>query len=551
VVSRLDGQFDLLASGLRDLPARQQTLWTTIAWSYDLLSFEEQTLFRRLAVFLGGFTGGAVETISGGSDADGKVQSGLRTSVIAGLESLVRKSLVIFEPGQAGAPRYRMLETIRAFAAESLAANGIEQSTRDAHAGYFLSLAEAAEPRLKGPEQATWIARLNTERDNIGGALTWSLDRGNSEMALRFVAALWRYWQMQGYWNEGRRLAEHVVANDAGAGTAVRGRALYGAGALAWSQGDFRQARQRFEEALEIAQAQMDRGAEATALNGLGVIARVRGDMQAAAALQQHVLAIRRELGDRAGIASTLSNLAVVQLTMGEPDAAIELLEESVAIDRELGNAAGIAGTLTNLANALHDRGDLDRARSMREEVLAIRRQLGDKTGIANSLHNLALEAHERGDLDRAQEMHEEALAIQREAGEATGIASSLNNLALLNHERGDDARAVPLLQESLRVSRDNDLGLRTIFDLEAAAILIASKAPADAARLFGAASGLRTALGVPPNATIGRRNDRFAEELVGVMGETCYGAARLDGESLPASDAIAEAIDLLASLAS
>ncbi len=183
LLTRLDQRLRLLTGGARDLPARQRTMRDAIAWSYDLLTLEEQRLFRRLGVFAGGFTLEAAEAVASASDD-------LSLDVFDGVASLLDASLLRQEGDPDGEPRYLMLETVREYALERLSESSEEQATRDAHAAHALVLAERAHAAMDSPEEHAWMERLTTEHDNLRAALTWSLERGDAETVLRIGGAL-------------------------------------------------------------------------------------------------------------------------------------------------------------------------------------------------------------------------------------------------------------------------------------------------------------------------------------------------------------------------
>lgn len=191
----------LLTGGPRDLPARQQTLRNTIAWSYDLLDEAEQWLFQRLAVFSGGWTLDAAEAVAGASGASG--------NVFDGLDSLISKSLIWQTPHQG---RFMMLQTIRDYALEQLVESGQADGVREAHARWVLALVEQAEPELYGPDQAAWLERLDAEQENLRAALDWLLAGRNADLALRLAGCLSWYWNLRGRVSEGRTWLEAALA---------------------------------------------------------------------------------------------------------------------------------------------------------------------------------------------------------------------------------------------------------------------------------------------------------------------------------------------------
>jgi predicted ATPase len=237
LLARLNSRLAVLTGGPRDLPERQQTLRNTIEWSYNLLDAGEQTLFRRLSIFVGGCTGDAVEAVC---NPDGD----LPLEVIDRLAALLDKSLLKQLEGSDGAPRFMMLETIREYALERLAASGETEVLRRRHAECFLALAETAEPQFHGSDQRLWLDRIEIEHDNLRAALAWSLegqratpqspdDQLRSALGLRLAAALWQFWDRRGYAPEGRRWLERTLAADRGTATPGRLKALVVASMLA------------------------------------------------------------------------------------------------------------------------------------------------------------------------------------------------------------------------------------------------------------------------------------------------------------------------------
>jgi predicted ATPase/DNA-binding winged helix-turn-helix (wHTH) protein/Tfp pilus assembly protein PilF len=387
ILRLLDQRFRLLTSGSRsDLP-RQQTLRAMIDWSYDLLDEAEKQLFARLSVFAGGWTLAAAEVIGGG-------EAIAKGDVAFVLIALVEKSLVIVnEDGD----RYRLLETIREYAAERLKAAGDGERVRERHRDYFLALAEEAEPKLMGTEQATWLRRLEEEHDNLRSALEWSLTVPESAEGLRFCGALQRFWWTRGHLSEGREWCARSLGPQGADPTVVRARTLSAAGLLAYWQGDYPSARTQHEESLAIRQQLGDRSGMGASLSNLGMVARSQGDYASARALYEQSLTIKQELGDRWGLAATLNNLGNLAAEQRDYRGSRTQHEESLAILRELGDRGAIATALENLGNVAYDLGDLASARALHVESLTMRRQLGDKLGIVISLERLAAVAASLG----------------------------------------------------------------------------------------------------------------------------------------------------------
>jgi predicted ATPase/class 3 adenylate cyclase/predicted negative regulator of RcsB-dependent stress response len=421
IATRLTDRFRLLTGGDKTALPRQQTLRACIDWSYELLSEPERALLRRLAVFAGGWTLEAAEAVCEGDDV-------AEAGVLDGLTQLLEKSLIALE---AERDRYALLETVRQYARDRLRESGDEARWQGRHLAYFLQVAEEAEPLLRSVEQQAWLDRLETEHDNLRSALTWSASAdGNAEGGLRLAGALWWFWLARAHFFEGRGWLSAMLAGAADGHTVARGKALYGAGELAFQQGDYPAARASYTESLALRRQLGDRRGIAGALNNLGNVARDQGDPPSAKSLYEESLAIKRELGDRRGIAMSLNNLGNVAKDQGDYPAARALYEESLATVRELTDPRGIAMSLNNLGGVLLEQGHHSAARAHFEESLAIRRELGERQGVASSLNNLALVATAQGDYPAAIGMHKESLAIKSALGDRLGIAWSLEGLA-------------------------------------------------------------------------------------------------------------------------
>jgi predicted ATPase len=294
LLPRLRNRLKLLVGGARDLPSRQQTLRGTIAWSYDLLEEPEKRLFRRLAVFVGGCT---LETAEAVCNAD----RGLGVDVLDGVTSLVDKSLLKQEAQADGEPRLLMLETIREFGLERLAESGEAEAMRRQHAAFFLRLSEEAYPKMLSAEQSTWYRRLEVEHDNLRAALRWTLESQEAQMGLRLAGALFAFWRSCNHSREGRSWLEQVLAQPgAKAPTAARAKALFGAGTMAFFQGDFPAARQLLEESVMVGQELGAAGMRnlAHALTTLGHAILLQGDPTTARELAGEDLRLFQEVGE-------------------------------------------------------------------------------------------------------------------------------------------------------------------------------------------------------------------------------------------------------------
>ncbi len=390
LLARLTNRLKLLTGGARDLPARHQTLRNAIDWSYDLLEPVEQTLFARLAVFVGGCTLEAIEAVC---NADGD----LPIDVFGGISSLLDKSLLRQEEGPEGEPRLMMLESIHEYAREWLQASGEAEVLQRQHAEYFLALAEQAVPELEGLQQGTWLERLEADHDNLRTALQWALEREEPEPAVRLSGALGRFWMFRGHLTEGRRWLELALRRGGQLVSPAAGWALAMAGELASLQSDFRCATAFQEKALTIYRALGDMPGVAHLLHDLGNLAADQGNLRRGMTLHEDALALRREQGAIWSIAHSLSAVGYMAMLQGDYGRGEALLEESVGLWRHLRQPGRLADALETLGNAAIERTHYVRARVLLEESLTLYQQLSIPMGIAFCLAAFAALAAETG----------------------------------------------------------------------------------------------------------------------------------------------------------
>ena len=422
--TRLASRLQLLTGGARDLPQRQQTLRAAIDWSYDLLSPAEQKLLRRLSVFVGGCTLEGVEAVC-------DTKSDLELDLLDGMSSLVDKSLVQHFEQAKSESRFVMLETIREYALEKLAASGEKPLTKRAHAAYCLVLAEeeAAEP--SGAEGTEWLEHFGLEHDNFRAALDWLTETGDADWGLRLGTALFRFWETREYLAEGRgRLGKLLKLAGAAAPTKARARALFAAGVLAAEQGDYVSADALFRESLDISRQLRDQQGAAVSLNALAVSARDRGDFSTARSLFEDSLALWRELADQKAVARSLSNLASVVKLQGDYASARSLYAECLSIFQRLGDQTGVAWSMNHQGDVARDQGDSAMARTLYEGALSIFRELGDRWGIAGTLADLGSLAREQGNCPSARSLYRESIKVFRELDHKRGIARLLECFA-------------------------------------------------------------------------------------------------------------------------
>ena len=431
ILDRLSQRLDLLKGG-RDADPRQQTLRTTIEWSYELLTLEEQQLFARLSVFAGGCTLEAAEEVA---DAD-----------LDTMQSLVEKSLLRFT-----AERYWMLETIREYAGERLASEdalGVAQR----HLRRFLDLAESAEPDLWAQRTDAWLPRLDAEDANFRAALGWAIAREDAEVAVRLATALAPFWEIRARHGEARVWLEQALDLRSGVAPSLRAKALVAAGRItAWRFG-----------------------------------------WPAAVGLLTEAVELSRDLDDVAGVLRCLGFIGHGHLYAGDLARAAAVLDEAVALARSTGDRPNMARALYNAAWVPIEERDFDRARGMFEEALVLARAEGLKPNIALSLMRLGYSEALAGRFERAETILDESVVLFDELGETTWRSVALRYLGLLALLDGRIDDADHLLRKSLLEGRDRAPQFDLPYWIEELAAVAAAKGDAErAVTLWGATDAL------------------------------------------------------------
>jgi predicted ATPase/DNA-binding CsgD family transcriptional regulator len=418
LLAHLDAPLSMLTGGPQDQPQRLRTLRDAITWSYDLLSPEEQRLFRRLAVFTDGFTLEAAEAIAH-EDA---------TTTLDLIRALVEKSLLVQSEKPPGVPRYGMLETIREFALERLAASGDDAPARAAHAAHYLQLAEEAEPHLIVAGSAQWVEQLAADRPNLRTAAAWALAHGQAETVLRLAGTVLSFAYARGEPREGQEWMEAALAADTSAPPRIRIDAMFTASALAQVQGDFAHSVELSEQGLVLAEVEGYAFGQARAHISLGITAEWQGGLESAAQRYEtaRVLMAGRDDPHRLPHWSLVpaANLADIALLLNDPAQAAALADEAVSGWREMGYLWGIAQALGTAAAAASERGDQVLAARLYAETLSLWLDSDDGRGIAGTLAGIAGVANHRG-------QHE---AAARLLGSAWGIADLLGVRYLAHH---------------------------------------------------------------------------------------------------------------------
>ncbi len=396
IAQEIERNLDFLSTPLRNMPDRHRSLTAVFDHSWHYLSRDEQHVFRGMTVFRGGFSREAAEQVAGAS--------------LPLLAALVDKSML--RRNDSG--RYELHELLRQWGAEKLREAGEAELVRSLHLEFFLNLAEEAEPKLQGAEQATWLKKLNTEHDNLRAALAWSLEGGEAEMGLRLAATLGEFWLMRGQ--------------------------LFGEG-IEW-----------LERVLSGVEATEPTRARARAFRRLGMLTELQGNYAAARSAFEQSLVLYRELGDKEGIAASLNYLGETVATQGDEAAARPLFaaarsayEESLASLRQQGDQWRIARALNVIGEIARIENDYPMARSFYEESLALRRELGDTRGIAVSLINLGLVALHQDEDRQAATYFEESLPLFQKLDSTRGIIDCLAGLAGVAGKKGQPERAARL----------------------------------------------------------------------------------------------------------
>jgi predicted ATPase/class 3 adenylate cyclase len=477
IVRALDEGLALEMEGPVDLPERQRTLRAAIDWSYKPLNERQRTLHGALAVFA-----------DGGRLEDARAISGAGPDFLRDLEALVAWSLVRSEVTD-GQVRLSMLETVREHALDRLRSEHTLDVFRQRHAKRFLELALDAEDELVGEEQASWLAMLEVEFDNIRASLDWLLASDRVEDALRMISALSRFWRARGHVTEARRWLSRGLSQDAHLSADVRADALWTAARQAAAQSDW----------------------------------------DAATALLEEALPLFRDGGREREVVFTLSELAFMALRRHEPERAAVLCEEAVSRARELSDPRATSSALTILGEVRSAQGDHARALAHLEEAVAQRRELGDALLVTDAVFNLGWVAFLAGDLMRSRAAFEESLALARELSDALHTAEALLLLGELDLLAEDAEGAEARIRASLELYTDVGSTLERAACLTAlGGVAVLRESDEEAARLFGEAEALRgeAPLEAPERAVV----EQFYPRLEAALGEERVTALKAEG---------------------
>jgi predicted ATPase/DNA-binding CsgD family transcriptional regulator len=409
VLARLQARLPFVLGGGPDRPARHQTLRAAVSWSYDLLEPPLQLIFRRCAVFSGTFSPNALAAVAEPAE--------WLLDPLGALAQLADKNLVQVANAAGDGTRFRLLETIRTFALDMLAAGGELEDLRARHALYFVELAEQSEQALVGPHMGEVLDRLELEYDNFRAVLYWALDGGDVELGMRLAGALHRFWMQRGRLGEARDWFDRALPRSEGLSTEVRAKALNAAGVMAGMQGDLTAAEAFFGESFRLWEAAGNHVRMAAAMGNLGLTAQDRHDVQRALSCFLQAQELYAKGGDRRGIAVSLGSRAHLARQEGDIHAAVSLLEEALGLFRDVGDPRGSANALAHLGQALVALRQWRQAVPYFREALELRRSLGNVLGIAECLEGFAAAAAASRQARRAARLLGAAASLRETTG--------------------------------------------------------------------------------------------------------------------------------------
>ncbi|MFL5803470.1 MAG: tetratricopeptide repeat protein, partial [Roseiflexaceae bacterium] len=539
---QIGANLDILATTRRDVPARHRSMRAMFDHSWQLLSDPERALFSRVAVFRGGWTVDAAQQVA--------------RATLPVLTALVDKSLVRLsdrqtQPGAVADARFVMLEPLREYALEQLAARGEAEVLRRAHASYYLALAAEAAAQWYTPTIDAWIAKLHRESDNMRAALQWARDSGNHFVGLQLAGALWKFWQGYGYTSEGRSWLDQLLTlDDPHPDPATMVARLSGLQAAAWlasDQDDDAQATRLLEQSVLLRRALRETTSQTNPLVNAARQARTEGQYQRATAALEDALSRYSELRERIrqgsvdleleifDLGQVLRVLGVVRREQGNFAQATALLEESLTMYRRFGEREGVAFSLVGLADVARDHGDAARVREYGAESLSILRELRIQWMLGFALNNLALGAYVEGDLAQAFTLIDESVTLFRDLKAYSSLAEVLITQGHILRAQGHAAAANAALSEALRLAWAVGPHLFVAAALEGLADLWATPEQADlAVRLLAGAAVLREQMGTPVRPVDQARLTNTLTTARSALGVDAFSATWAEAQTLP-----------------
>jgi tetratricopeptide (TPR) repeat protein len=443
IAERLEDRFQLLTSGSRTALPRHQTLEAAIDWSFGLLSEAERSLLRRLAVFSGGWTLEAAESVAKSVDE-------AKGEVLDLLSQLIDKSLVLVEEGE-HAVRYGLLETVRQYGINKLTEAGETEDVRERHVDYYIQLAETADEGLRDARQIKCIQVLEDEHDNLRRALRWTIDNGEGDSAFRIVTALGWFWFMRGYWKESWVWLKQSLDLSSDFDPNLRAKAIYRAGGLELIRGKLAGTTELVEGALITCRDNDDKEGTAWCLNLLGQ-AGTWGykDYDEADVRLSESVELFRKLKNEWGIAWSLRYLGQVAEVKGNFEHSIKLQQDALQRFEQIGDIWNSAHSLYLLGGSMYQHGDFEGARSAYEQSMEKCKLVEDRVMAAHALKGLALLAIQRNALEQAEQLSRDALEALQKIGDENCVSGVMRDLGEVARRQGDFEQAEKLLSQSL-----------------------------------------------------------------------------------------------------
>ncbi len=533
ILSRLCKRLDLLRGGRSDLPERHQTLRHAIGWSYDLLQQDERTLFRNLGVYAGGFTletAEAVHTQMAGIDIDG-------LDVIISLRD---QSLIRVADGKAIEPRYMMLETIREYALEQLTITGEIEEARKAHAAWFLAQAQEASLHFNGPDSRIWLDAIEADLDNYRAALKWSAEIGDAGTGLGLCNALWRFWVIRAFLQEGVEQLTLQLANAAGKNLSTeRAKALNALGTLLHEISDYKGAYETLIESVSILRMSDDKTALATGLNNLGWVSGQIGSLNEAENYSREAYEIHQALGNKRGMGVSMNNLGFICFSKSDYEQMRKYYHQHYALMEEIGDKRGMGYSLLCQTYGEQDSGSIqstqpkiDKATQLIKDVddrqligwastlqamlffhsrkfENARQYLLDTVDEASLLHNrlivtlelvlLGASEMKLGNLQQARTFLKEALGYASIRGSKILQGMATRHLAECALKEGNLTEAIDFIEQSYHARKQiqNTIGMVDCGEL-LARVFQKQKKYLEAVEILACATMIRTSTGFP-----------------------------------------------------
>jgi predicted ATPase/class 3 adenylate cyclase len=541
LLARLSSQLKLLTGGAVDLEARQQTMRATIAWSEHLLSPVERTLFRRLAVFVGGATLEAVEVVCLAPEG----AEPLELDVLDGLGALVDQSL-FQQRAEGGESRFGMLHVIREYALEQLQASGEAEALHQAHATYLLTLAEQFVAVGKGLRQEELTARLEREVDNLRGALGWALQQGHAQLAAHLDVALGDFWIVHGHWVEGRQWHMRVLAVREELSPSLCSALLLQDGYIARMQGNFASASASLNESLAIARALDDQRTVGTVLDHLAMMATAQEQFKNAERLFAESIAIAQMNKDRGAELYALRGQAGLAYAQGNFEQHKQLTKRALKLAQELGDTHDIAESVQSLGWLALLAGEYTSAEAQLREAYVTQTRLHDTNCSANTLEALAVLDLERGEIAAALKQSARSVAMHEEVAAQQALSRDLVTLAEARLASNDLVGADEACRACLQITQRTKSRSRVAHALETLAQVAFARGMYDrTARFLGAAAGILGELApMPWPPRIAAQHARTVAATKEALGEETWEAAFAAGHALSIDEAASEALD-------